>query len=111
MPTEPSSQNTSQNTNLPKDEKINPYTTNLLFFVNGFYDAINIADVFYVFTKSRRLKKLFVKTFLLNGGIFLSSVIVLDYIGKQIASNDEKFSSTSVLIFSSLKDVSDLIRN
>lgn len=46
----------------------------------GFMDAIHLPSAVDYFVKSDRLQKLFVQCFLLNGAIFVGSIIVLDYL-------------------------------
>lgn len=91
---------------------INQFTENLQYFMRGFYDALNLADVVQLFTRSRRLQKLFAQCFLLNGGIFLGSVIFLDFFANPIVEkqlgpeNGREWYSTFVnLLFASMKNV------
>jgi etoposide-induced 2.4 mRNA len=46
----------------------------------GFRDALHFRSMARYFAKSKQLQGLFAKTVLLNGAIFLGSIVVLDYI-------------------------------
>jgi etoposide-induced 2.4 mRNA len=91
---------------------INQFTENLQYFMRGFYDALNLADVVQLFTRSKRLQKLFAQCFLLNGGIFLGSVIFLDFfanpiVEKQLGHENRSawYSTFANLLFASMKNL------
>ncbi|KAL0486309.1 etoposide-induced protein [Acrasis kona] len=50
----------------------------------GFKDAVNLSSTVNFFVKSDKLQKLFVQCFLLNGAIFVGSVVILDYLAAPI---------------------------
>eukprot|EP01027_Heterolobosea_sp_BB2_P017675 GEZU01025021.1.p1 GENE.GEZU01025021.1~~GEZU01025021.1.p1 ORF type:complete len:515 (+),score=100.46 GEZU01025021.1:106-1650(+) len=49
-------------------------------FLRGLYDAVNVYNALKLFWRSKKLKKLFFKCLVLNGFIFLGSIIFLEYI-------------------------------
>jgi len=68
----------------------------------GWKDATNISHAIQIFARSPKLQKIFVSCFLLNGLIFIGSILILDYMiyplfryGIQQTSSITSFSSSS----------------